>query len=49
MTWPQVAADIAGGRTTVVVPFGAVEHHGPYLALDTGAVLADRPDQMYLR
>jgi creatinine amidohydrolase len=26
----------------VVVPFGAVEQHGPHLPLDTDAVLADQ-------
>lgn len=49
MTWPQVAADIARGRTTVVVPFGAVEQHGPHLVLDTDAVLGDRLAPMLAR
>ena len=42
MTSPQVQAEIAAGRTTIVVPFGAVEQHGPHLPLDTDTVLADR-------
>jgi creatinine amidohydrolase len=42
MTSRQVAAEIARGRTTVVVPFGALEQHGPHLPLDTDAVLGDR-------
>jgi creatinine amidohydrolase len=42
MTSPQVHAEIAAGRTTIVVPFGAVEQHGPHLPLDTDTVLADR-------
>jgi hypothetical protein len=29
MTSRQVEAEIARGRTTVVVPFGALEQHGP--------------------
>jgi creatinine amidohydrolase len=42
MTSRQVEAAIAHGRTTVVVPFGALEQHGPHLPLDTDAVLGDR-------
>jgi creatinine amidohydrolase len=42
MTSPQVRAELGRGRSTVVVPFGAVEQHGPHLPLDTDAVLADR-------
>lgn len=32
---------IAGGVTTVVVPFGSVEHHGGHLPLGSDALLAD--------
>ncbi len=42
MTSAQVGAELGRGRSTVVVPFGAVEQHGPHLPLDTDAVLADR-------
>jgi creatinine amidohydrolase len=42
MTSRQVEAAIARGRTAVVVPFGALEQHGPHLPLDTDAVLGDR-------
>jgi creatinine amidohydrolase len=42
LTSRQVDAEIARGRTTVVVPFGALEQHGPHLPLDTDAVLGDR-------
>ena len=42
MTSRQVDAAIARGRTTVVVPFGALEQHGPHLPLDTDAILGDR-------
>jgi creatinine amidohydrolase len=42
MTSAQVAAEVARGRSTVVVPFGAFEQHGPHLPLDTDAVLGDR-------
>jgi hypothetical protein len=42
MTSAQVRAEVGRGRSTVVVPFGAVERHGPCLPLDTDAVLGDR-------
>src|SRR5919197_3743212 len=42
MTSAQVRAELGRGRSTVVVPFGAVEQHGSHLPLDTDAVLADR-------
>jgi creatinine amidohydrolase/Fe(II)-dependent formamide hydrolase-like protein len=29
MTSVEVGAEIAAGRSTIVVPFGAVEQHGP--------------------
>jgi creatinine amidohydrolase len=38
----QVRVELGRRRSTVVVPFGAVEQHGPHLPLDTDAVLADR-------
>ena len=41
MTWPEVREEIAKGRTTVVVPFGAVEQHGPHLPLGTDAIFGD--------
>src|SRR5919108_1311181 len=42
MTSAQVRAELGRGRSTVIVPWGAVEQHGPHLPLDTDAVLADR-------
>jgi creatinine amidohydrolase/Fe(II)-dependent formamide hydrolase-like protein len=41
MTSPEVRAQIINGRPTVVVPFGAVEQHGPHLPLATDAILGD--------
>ena len=41
MTWPEVRAELDGGRDTVVVPFGAVEQHGPHLPLGTDAMFGD--------
>jgi creatinine amidohydrolase len=41
MTWPEVRAEVEGGRDTVVVPFGAVEQHGPHLPLGTDAMFGD--------
>jgi creatinine amidohydrolase/Fe(II)-dependent formamide hydrolase-like protein len=42
MTSAQLRAGVGRGRSTVVVPFGAVEQHGPHLPFDTDAVLGDR-------
>jgi creatinine amidohydrolase len=42
MTWPEVEASIAAGRTTVVVAVGAVEQHGPHLPLLVDAARGDR-------
>ncbi len=41
MTWPDVRAEVDAGRATVVVPFGAVEQHGPHLPLGTDAIFGD--------
>ncbi len=40
-TWPEVRAEIDAGRDTIVVPFGAVEQHGPHLPLGTDAIFGD--------
>ncbi len=46
MTWPAVAAAVAGGATTVILPLGATEQHGFHLPLGTdtfrAAALAER-------
>ncbi len=42
MTSPEVRKEVGRGRWTVVVPFDAVEQHGPHLPLDTDALLGDR-------
>lgn len=41
LTSPEVRAEIAGGRATVVVALGATEQHGPHLPLATDALLGD--------
>src|SRR3972149_1508011 len=41
MTWPEVRAELDAGRDTVVVPFGAVEQHGPHLPLGTDAMFGE--------
>lgn len=41
MSWPEVKAEIAGGRDTVVMALGATEQHGPHLPLATDALLGD--------
>ena len=40
LTWPEVERGVAAGKTTVVVPLGAIEQHGPHLPLDTDARIA---------
>src|SRR5258706_11153182 len=40
MTWPELAAAIARGSTTVIVPLGAPEQHGPHLPPGTDTLLA---------
>jgi creatinine amidohydrolase len=41
MTSPDVRAELAAGRRSVVIPFAAFEQHGPHLPLDTDAILGD--------
>src|SRR5919198_2900639 len=41
LTWPDVRDEIAGGRDTIVVAFGAVEQHGHHLPLGTDSVFGD--------
>jgi creatinine amidohydrolase len=41
MTWPEVQAEQARGRDTVVIAFGATEQHGPHMPLATDALLGD--------
>ncbi|HEX8744906.1 MAG TPA: creatininase family protein [Thermoleophilaceae bacterium] len=42
VTWPEVKAEIDGGRDTVVLAFGATEQHGPHMPIGTDAMLGDR-------
>ncbi|HPF59940.1 MAG TPA: mycofactocin biosynthesis peptidyl-dipeptidase MftE [Candidatus Competibacteraceae bacterium] len=46
LTWPDVAQAVAAGVTTVILPLGATEQHGPHLPLGTdtcrAAALAGR-------
>jgi mycofactocin system creatininase family protein len=39
-TWPEVEALAAAGPTTLVVPLGATEQHGPHLPIGTDAEIA---------
>jgi creatinine amidohydrolase len=41
LTSPEVQAQIAGGRDTVVFALGATEQHGPHLPLATDALIGD--------
>ncbi|MBK8185372.1 MAG: mycofactocin biosynthesis peptidyl-dipeptidase MftE [Candidatus Competibacteraceae bacterium] len=40
LTWPLVAQAVAEGVTTVILPLGATEQHGPHLPLGTDTVRA---------
>ena len=39
--WPEVAALVAQGCRTAVLPLGSTEQHGPHLPLDTDTVIGD--------
>jgi creatinine amidohydrolase len=41
LTWPEVVRELAAGRDTVVVAFGATEQHGPHMPLATDSLLGD--------
>ena len=41
MTWPEIAEAVAAGFTTVVMPLGATEQHGPHLPLGTDTFRAE--------
>jgi creatinine amidohydrolase len=41
LTWPEIEAELAAGRDTIVVAFGATEQHGRHLPLATDALLGD--------
>ena len=41
LTWPQVARALAEGATTVILPLGATEQHGPHLPLGTDTLRAE--------
>ena len=40
MTWPDVAEAVEAGATTVILPLGATEQHGPHLPLGTDTIRA---------
>lgn len=41
MAWPDVAKAVASGITTVILPLGATEQHGPHLPLGTDTIRAE--------
>jgi creatinine amidohydrolase len=41
LTWPEVKEQIADGRDTVVIAFGATEQHGHHMPLATDALMGD--------
>ena len=40
MTWPEIAGAVEAGATTVILPLGATEQHGPHLPLGTDTIRA---------
>jgi creatinine amidohydrolase len=46
MTWPEIQAELANGRDTVVMAFGATEQHGPHMPLATDALIGDHLAQL---
>ena len=41
MTWMEIEEAIRDGTTTVVLPTGSMEQHGPHLPLLTDTIIAD--------
>ncbi|MFV9502945.1 MAG: mycofactocin biosynthesis peptidyl-dipeptidase MftE [Oscillochloridaceae bacterium umkhey_bin13] len=41
LTWPELAAAVASGATTLILPLGATEQHGPHLPLATDTLRAE--------
>lgn len=40
MTWPEVQAAVAAGRSSALIAVGAIEQHGPHLPLATDTLIA---------
>ena len=40
LSWPQVA-ELNRDQTTIIIPTGAIEQHGPHLTLDTDIYNSD--------
>jgi creatinine amidohydrolase len=41
LAWPELAALLAGGTDTAVLPLGSTEQHGPHLPFATDTLIAD--------
>lgn len=41
LTWPELGAALAAGRTTAVLPLGSTEQHGPHLPFATDTWVAE--------
>jgi creatinine amidohydrolase len=41
MTWPDIEAAIAGGKTTAIIVAGSSEQHGPHLPEGTDAMIGE--------
>lgn len=46
MTWPEIAARVRGGATTVLVPTGGTEQSGPHLGLGKHSAIVARAAEM---
>lgn len=42
LTWPDIRARLDAGWTTVILPLGSTEQHGPHLPLSTDTEIAER-------
>ncbi len=40
LTWPEVEQELADGTSTVLIPVGTTEQHGPHMPLDTDCIIA---------
>ena len=41
MTWPEIGQALAEGATTLILPLGATEQHGPHLPISTDTLRAE--------
>lgn len=49
LSWPEVERAVAAGATTVILPLGATEQHGPHLPLGTDTFRAEALAELLAR